>query len=139
MLVLNFQARFADDVEAGRKPCSIRNASDRALALRKGSELRLYTGQRTKGCRWLADARVTKVEWIRIRTAGIERRGKTLSPRAARRLAKREGFADLEDMLTWFRTVHGLPFTGLLISWRLIRGCHQPPPPSLVLEHAPDW
>lgn len=32
-------------------------------------------------------------------------------------IAKRDGFASWAEMREWFRTTHGLPFSGIMIEW----------------------
>ena len=36
-----------------------------------------------------------------------------------RLVTRRDGFADWQAMKEWFRRVHGLPFEGELVHWRL--------------------
>ncbi len=110
MVALNFQTRFAVAVRAGIKTQTIRKARKRRI--KKGDLLQLYTGQRTSNCKKLGDAVCTSVETI---TLFKERPG-------LQEIALADGFADASDMLDWFQHMHGLPFTGHLITWRLREG-----------------
>ena len=67
MPAFNFHARFADDIEAGRKPCTIRaDRKDGRAPARVGDRAILYTGMRTKSCRCLGNSTVTAVRRVLI-------------------------------------------------------------------------
>ena len=53
MVAYNFIKQFADDVAAGRKNFTIRERRKRHA--RKGENVQVYTGMRTKSCRKLVD------------------------------------------------------------------------------------
>ncbi len=120
MPALNFQKRFAADVESGKKCQTIR--AKRKNEIRKGQRLHLYTGQRTKQCRKIGEPECSYVRPVRIDEdtytislggAGI---GNTYfgSPDE---FARRDGFLGWYDMRDWFRRRYGLPFDGVLIEW----------------------
>ncbi len=44
--------------------------------------------------------------------------GKKLSAAKSRKIARGDGFKNLEAMLQWFDLVHGLPFRGAYIGWK---------------------
>lgn len=127
MPALNFQARFAEDVEDGRKRQSIR-------ALRKdgksphspGCTVYLYTGMRTKSCRKLGEAKCLSVTPIRIDGTEMFLDGQRVPAGRALRgdtedhdsdIARADGFDDFMDMAEWFGDMYGLPFEGELIKW----------------------
>lgn len=55
MVAYNFKSRFADLVEAGRKPHTIRDDKHNGRHAEPGDKLQLYTGMRTRNCRKLRD------------------------------------------------------------------------------------
>ena len=137
MPAINFQPRFAELVESGRKTQTIRKSN----RFKVGDTVQLYTGQRTKQCRKLGEGVVEGIYPFRITRAtrlGLSRR-KVLaffrkgarhfsnqgerknSTQLALEIAMADGFADAEEMGDFFEKLHGLPFDGWLIKWRLNR------------------
>ena len=121
MPAINFQPRFADLVESGRKTQTIRKAN----RFKVGDKVALYTGQRTKRCRKLGEGVVTELAWIRLNRKRIGyfqveywSAGLQTNPDITD-FAIADGFADAEEMVDWFEKQHGLPFKGWLIKWRL--------------------
>lgn len=119
MVAYNFQARFAPLVQAGVKTQTIRAVGKRRHA-RAGEKLQLYTAMRTKQCRKLLDAVCSLVCPVDIEARGFnvwdyDFRRSILN---ADDFARRDGFDDYAAMVAFFESAHGLPFTGLLISWR---------------------
>lgn len=114
MVAFNFQARFADAVEKGEKRQTIR-AKARCTV---GDKLQLYTGQRTRKCRKLADAVCTKVALVRIAHTLIVDMV-LLCKADMEAFAKHDGFESWADMCAWFEKNGGLPFNGYLIQWEL--------------------
>ncbi len=118
---LNFQSRFADDVEAGRKRQSIRAK----CRFKVGDTAHLFTGMRTKQCRRLGKGIVTdvlpvtisRVETARYSKPVVTVDGRELALSAAHMLAMDDGFTRLGEMEQWFAQQHGLPFAGWLIKW----------------------
>ena len=122
--LLGFQAQFADVVESGEKTQTIRAYRKDKRDPKPGDTLYLYTGLRTKQCRKLGEAIAESVEVIGIGEAmfcedesPIEIVPLVLLPREAHDLAIRDGFSDLDEMLSFFDKTHDLPFEGLLIRW----------------------
>ena len=125
MVAINFQERFAADVEDGIKTQTIRKTA----RCKPGDALQLFTGQRTPACRKLREATCSRVRPITISHMGIWIDGKQLMAGWARRddfedgdcdFAKADGFDDFQDMADWFRDKYGsLPFDGFLIEWRI--------------------
>lgn len=131
MVVLNFKAQFADDVEVERKRRSIRAPRKDGRDPKPGDKLQLYTGMRQAGCRKLRDAVCWRVRPVEIDYTGITLAGKRLyagdapayqgspDPEAYDGdFARADGFNGFPDMADWFAAQHGLPFSGLLIEWR---------------------
>jgi hypothetical protein len=126
MPALNFQPRFAALVQRGEKRQTIR--LPRRQPIRVGQMLYLYTGLRTKQARLLREAVCTSVGPVEI-TDGIHE--KTAIPYDPGILyvngmrigfgkdafARADGFDSWADMVAWFKSTHGLPFHGHLITW----------------------
>jgi hypothetical protein len=112
----NFKAQFAPLVESGAKTSTIR-AFARTQPPVVGDVLKLFTGMRTAQCRKLNEVKCAKVHPIEIGKDYINLGGLFLSPRLQRRLAVRDGFADLAEMRSFFRDHYGLPFRGVWVSW----------------------
>ncbi len=67
MVALSFSPKFADAVASGLKKQTIRQSA-RAKA---GQALQLYTGQRTKNCRKLADAICIDCTYVGLTARGV--------------------------------------------------------------------
>lgn len=128
MVAFNFKAKFADDVEAGRKRQTIR-LKKRAVP---GDALQLYTGMRTKKCRKLRDEICASVRRITIRVpvtpeesevdktviwAVIRVDAELLTFEESTELAWDDGFDSVDSFIEFFRDQYGLPFHGFLITW----------------------
>ncbi len=118
MVAFNFKAQFADDVESGAKPHTIRQK----CRCRPGDALQLYTGMRTKKCRKLRDAICTMVQEITIDVHGKRVRvrldGELLPLEMALDLARADGFGCVTSFAEFFeREYGGLPFHGWLTRW----------------------
>ena len=117
MPALNFQKRFAPDVESQKKRQTIRTV--RKHPIKEGDTLYLYTGMRQRGCRKLGEVMCKSVEGVTIARGGLLIRvnGKPLDSLRANSLAEADGFDSVEEMIYWFEQTHGLPFEGVLIKW----------------------
>jgi hypothetical protein len=133
MPAYNFQSRFADAVEAGRKAQTIRAPRKDGRIPKVGKTAYLYTGMRSSACRKLGEGRIIEVENILIDEDGAFISGvdfpicdalandgayKALTKRDA--FAKSDGFSNWQEMVDWFRDTHGLPFVGHLIIWEML-------------------
>ena len=122
MPALNFQRQFATAVESGEKRQTIRAYRKGGRDPKPGDTLYLYTGMRTKQCRRLCVVRCLSADPVRIDALGYDRLPHSLhgdrregpSPDS---FARRDGFANFAEMRDWFQKTHGLPFSGLRISW----------------------
>jgi len=112
----NFKAQFADAVLLGAKRQTIRAPRKRGHA-KVGDQIKLFTGMRTKGCRFLKEVRVSSASAIVIDDAGVTLYGRRLALAERERLAENDGFVDFESLVSFFRETHGLPFEGVLITW----------------------
>lgn len=140
MTAYGFQAAFADRVESGRKPLTLRRARrPPARHALPGDEVRLWTGLRTKGARLLGVGIATLNAPLLLMPTGFTLLDETLAPhpRANRRMlaalltgdanaiARLDGFPDWASAWAWHdanRDEHEHKRTGLvrvLISWRL--------------------
>jgi uncharacterized protein YqfB (UPF0267 family) len=132
MALLNFQGRFVDDIEAGRKKQTIRNF--RKYPINPGEKLHLYTMLRTKYARKLGEEKCKEVRVIQIRKDGIKlKQSRTLSADGQEKrtfkvdllhaipildaFANSDGFKNWAEMKKFWVITHGLPFTGQLLKW----------------------
>ncbi|WP_291208909.1 hypothetical protein [Hyphomonas sp.] len=122
MVAYSFKQRFADPIEQRTKLQTIR--LDRKRHARKGEELQLYQGMRTRHCRLLRRATCTLVCDIEInwKPPVIIRLDKfiVLAERGMLEdFARKDGFEDLADMRAFWEAEHpGLTiFRGKLIRW----------------------
>jgi hypothetical protein len=126
MPALNFQARFAHDVEWGHKRQTVRAPrKDGRPHCKVGDQLKLYTGMRSKACRLLYVATVTRIATVRIEAVEMFINGRRLPSAIYDRnceqtdneFAQADGFDSFTEMAAWFEKTHGLPFEGVLVEW----------------------
>jgi hypothetical protein len=126
MVAFNFQKRWAPDVESGKKPQTIRKGPARAKV---GDTLQLYTGQRTKSCRKLADAICTAVIPVRFNRYYFALDNKPIYDAALDKLAREDGFKDWETAVDFFFDKFDEEpddFVGYLYKWRLVNEKKKP-------------
>lgn len=115
MVAINFSPEFVDKILSGEKTQTIR----RSLRCEIGDELQLYTGQRTKSCRFIAKAICTDTDYCAIRPEYITFGDADKHP-SADDFARVDGFKDYKDMHDWFEKKYESPtFIGYVIKWRL--------------------
>lgn len=132
MVAYNFQAQFADDVEAGKKTQTIRKAGKRNPP-KVGDELQLYTGMRTKTCRLLRRAKCISSKRIRLRLDShivmfeappADRHTfpwNKIPDSLVEKMASDDGFDSVDAFFAFFKTGHvGTHFSGHLIEWEPI-------------------
>lgn len=115
-----FQPSFADQVERGIKKQTIRAAPKRMPAIGDHISLRAWTGKpyRSKQ-RILRESQITQVSTVAIHADSYSLRAGTFTSLPFRNhFARKDGFKDWDDMITWFQQTHKLPFTGILIQWK---------------------
>jgi hypothetical protein len=133
MPLLNFKARFADDVESGRKRQTIRARRKDGRDPKVGDTLYLYTGCRTRQARKLGEGICLVAEPLDIRRlhlawltsnpgeewpGTVHRNGMSLNLRQVLDIARRDGFESVDAFVKFFEETHGLPFEGFMIRWR---------------------
>lgn len=118
--VILFQSRFADLVESGVKPHTIRPERKRPIHVGDTLDLRAWSGLpyrskqrklRIAVCLTVREIEVNKLKGL------ISLEGDLLTRMKADMLALSDGFRDRGDMADWFENMHGLPFKGVLIEW----------------------
>lgn len=121
MPALNFKKEFAGRVKSGEKCQTIRAYRKDGRNPRPGQVLYLYTGMRTKDCQKLGEAICKTVTPICFENNGylisITVGAASLSEKDVLRLAKADGFKNIEIFFEFFSKTHGFPFYGLLIKW----------------------
>ncbi len=129
MTAYSFMRRFVPPIEAGTKRQTIRAPrAGRSRHVNVGGEMQLYTAMRTKHCRLIKRVHCAGVSPIKIGVAAgwveivgshdgrafIIRRQDSLDS-----FARRDGFADWDDMRQFWRETHPDVdvFSGVLITW----------------------
>jgi hypothetical protein len=122
--VLNFKKEFAQLVEQGYKKHTIRGPRNDGKIPVPGDQLRLYTGLRTRGTRWLRDGEVLRCRGVRIDLPGngaIVVAGELLTQDQRTEFAKDDGFNDWASMRKWFADQYGdnnlSTWEGFCIEW----------------------
>lgn len=116
MPAYNFQQQWADDVESGKKNCTIRRRRKRPT--RAGDTLYLKAGMRTKHCRNLRTTVCKKVTSLEIIAFEVKLKGDYLSQPQITRLALRDGFESVEAFFKFFHRQYGYAVDDLeLIEW----------------------
>lgn len=121
MVAYNFQKRFVPRIQDGTKLQTIRRIGKRPHA-RPGSQLQLYTGQRTKYCQKIIDdptcLEVKPVTiYVRKDHMAVFVEGKPI--KRLDEFAVADGFADFEDFHKFWLEFHGEgeAVDHLLIKW----------------------
>lgn len=122
VVVFMFQERFVSKVLDGSKTQTIRAKSKRVVRVGDTLSLRKWCGKPYRSKQVILRAALcTGVDRLTIDRCGDIRLGNiggdVLLARYAEAMAKKDGFENLDAMLDWFRTAHGLPFEGVLIQW----------------------
>lgn len=120
-IVRTFQPRFAPLVKAGTKLQTVRLTPKRIPRAGWMIDCRAWTGlpYRSKQ-RQLRVGVITLVALFTISASwqmAIDCR--ELAAWESDDFGRQDGFRDANEMLCWFDRNHGLPFTGILIQWRL--------------------
>jgi hypothetical protein len=118
MPAYNFQQRFANLVEDGRKKQTIRALRKDRRTPKVGQLFVGYTGMRTKVCRQLLTSSIMKVQRFGIVAGEFYVDTQLLTTEAAHALAIADGFSSANEMLGWFIDQHGRTFNGHIIHWR---------------------
>lgn len=136
MVAYSFKHRFVGPIRAGlaalNDPLYIglvpKRQTIRVIGLRRhampGNVLQLYCGQRTKQCFKIGDAicseTIPVIIWVGQHDLIIQRGGKLLGCKQLKSFAQADGFADPDDMLSFWHEEHaGIgKFMGVCIMWR---------------------
>lgn len=115
-----FKPEFASKVLSGEKCQTVRPTPKRMPKRDDRISLRCWKGKpyRSKQ-RILREAIIDWVQPIRITEHGITLDSQMLSEHQEWTFAKDDGFNTPQDMIEWFSFTHGLPFTGIVIYWKL--------------------
>lgn len=122
MVAYSFQARFVAPIQAGTKFQTIR--AERKRHARSGEELQLYHGMRTRNCFLIGRPICVFIEPIRLylrdRMLKIGGGAECVSDGALNVFARRDGFADWDELVAFWREHHpeiDTVFSGVLIRW----------------------
>lgn len=115
MPAYNYKARFAPDVESGKKRTTLRKP--RKYPTKPGDWLKHYTGMRTRACRLLSEGECLSVEPVKIDHAFVYLNGESLPYAEIIKLAHADGFASVEEFASFFDGQYGLPVELELIKW----------------------
>lgn len=121
MTTLLFQPQFARLVASGEKTQTVRRVPARMPRVGDRVSLRMWRGKpyRSKQ-KVLREGTICQVHYLRIEEVGVATGADAtrLTRACARQFARSDGFADWPEMRDWFRSAYGLPFEGIVISWR---------------------
>lgn len=114
-----FKPQFAPLVEAGTKCQTIRPLPTRIPERFDRIDCRAWIGKpyRSKQ-RKLQKGEITAVYFVEISRSCFRLADITLASDSADKMATMDGFSDFNEMAEWFDCEHGLPFHGILITWR---------------------
>jgi hypothetical protein len=120
--ILNFQPDYEPMIASGDKPHTIRVRHPLGLDPLPGDMLALYVGRRTKAARLIRSEACEYAHDIMIQqSAGnvhhILLGGRPMDQPTIEQLAQQDGFGSAAELVRYFETNYGLPFTGLLIGW----------------------
>ena len=114
MVAFNFRPEFVEQIETGSKVQTIR-ATKRC---EPGDRMQLYTGQRTRQCRMIAEKVCSVTDYVHLAPDGITLGNVTKHPPTWDEFARLDGFADYGQMLTWFQRQYGSAhFIGTVHRW----------------------
>ena len=116
MVAFSFKPEFVPKILSGEKLSTIRSTR----RCNVGDTMHLYTGLRTKKCKKLMDVVCIGVATIVVSAYSLWKLGETegnVRPSAAP-LHEQEGFANVKDMIDFFRQQYGLPYRGYIHAWR---------------------
>lgn len=125
---------FIDKILSGEKRQTIRKAGGKWENVKTGDKLTLYTGLRTKECRKLGEAEVEGVYYIEILQQDIKdvysikyednsnsSAWYKLTKQELQKLAKADGFENVDDFFNFLKNHYGDKFKGKIIKWKNFR------------------
>lgn len=118
-----FKPQFAPLVENGTKLQTVRPTPKRLPQPGDTISLRCWTGApyRSKQ-RVLREAIIDRVRKIEIDSYAVTIDGVRLHHLDEEDFAMADGFSSVVEMTDWFRNTHGLPFSGIVLSWHNMEG-----------------
>lgn len=112
-----FKPQFAPLVRDSIKLQTVRPIPKRMPVPGDIIDCREWTGKPYRSPqRQLKESEIVRVDLVVIDPCGLTDHGIWESGDDFARL---DGFRDFEDLLYWFSFTHGLPFTGIVIAWKL--------------------
>ena len=117
MPALNFKSDFVGAIQRGEKRQTIRKIRNRPIQL--GDTLYLYTGMRTEHCQKIGKAVCESVQSIEIHNDTMSLDGADMLGWEQSQMARADGFRDVDGFRGFFERHYGLPFTGVVIRFRL--------------------
>jgi len=115
MPLLNFKKEFADDVMMGRKRMTIRKKRKRPI--KKGDDLHLYTGLRTKHTQFLGLGKCLKIQEVTMTELGMVIAGQSFAWNELDALAIADGFNSAAKFKSFFQKQYGFPLDAEIIAW----------------------
>lgn len=121
---LNFKSKFVDEIRSRAKRQTIRQV--RKHPIRPGDTLYLYTGMRTAHCSKIADAVCESVSPIEIRAEGMSLDDADMLEWEQVQMARDDGFENVAEFRAFFERQYGLPFSGVVIYFRIQHSARKP-------------
>lgn len=114
-----FRLQYEPMILAGTKNHTVRPVPKRMPKIGEQFTGYIWTGQPYRSPqRTFFTSTVTKVEDIYINEIGIWIATCPLNSKEDEAFARADGFENLDKFLDFFRTVHTLPFSGIVIHWK---------------------
>ena len=115
---------FKDTILSGAKRQTIRAV--RKNPIKEGETLYIWWKQRSQNREKLGEATCTSIKHVFINNGvEIKKAGNDfaafLSGKQLEEFAIADGFNNWQELVEFFETTHGLPFTGVLIEWDSIK------------------
>lgn len=116
MPALNFKCDFVGAIQRGEKRQTIRQIRKRPI--KPGDILYLYTGMRTAHCEKIGEAVCESVQSIEIHSDVMILDGADMLGWEQSKMARADGFRDVDQFRAFFERHYGLPFYGVVIRFR---------------------
>ncbi|MFA5401785.1 MAG: hypothetical protein WC359_15140 [Dehalococcoidia bacterium] len=117
MPALNFKCDFVGAIQRGEKKQTIRQIRKRPI--KPGDILHLYTGMRTARCKKIGVAICESVQSIEIHNDRMSLDDADMLKWEQVQMALADGFRDVDGFRAFFERHYGLPFSGVVIRFRL--------------------
>jgi len=110
---------FKDKILSGAKRQTIR--AIRKNPIKEGEKLYMWWKQRSSEREKLGEAKCTKIAPITISKHGASSPDLSVRFHSLNEFAIADGFDNWQELVEFFESTHGLPFTGVLIQWDSIK------------------